>query len=1808
LLFLVPLSHATAVKLTTDHSEYAPSSSILISGVVLGDDWAEYVGASAIINLSGLETTTALNRTSDAVSFSASVTAPPTEGNHRYIVTVSKAGQATLVGHGVLKVRNIAAISLSKDQSEYFLGESVAITVAVRNSTGDPYSGFSLELRLFNSTGDAVYSEQASANANGTKIFSLSGLSAGDYTAVVNDVSSLKFSVSVFTASLLIADSSGNPSLLFRNGDAASLRVQVLKNNRPLASSEASSYQVSGSVTTPLSGYSNPAFSFRNGTFVADYNVSSGSGKYAVSATVNSNTTIRLYSAFYVNDYKVDVFPVYTSSSYSGSFASGENVILAARIINLSSGGYVENASLVVSVYDSDNKQVNLSYSALPPSEASDTYFQTNHLFSITIQPPSESGRYSLIVNVTVAGANSSGFGEFYISSLVINAYTVSADGSPKSVFSLDDTIRIKANAYNMNGTIAISSLKLVSLRDSQMREISVAPTYNLTTGIISFNAPRRGSWYTAEVLVNGASTGYASFLVHLYEVRAIVKKNGTSTVSGYYGWNYFGPNDDLQLEVYVYTTSSSESANTLVAISSPTVKGMAMSFSDSSPLIPRVRTIGTRGISAGTLQDAVPQQKSGMIQSFGVTPLTESNASSSASASVAVGYSGENLNEVQGVSVSVDKIVNGRTGEEIDVSRLENGTTDSSGRAIITVPKPQGSWQGGWYTIYLKAQKTVNGEVVSDYGTAWFQIKSFWVWAYPSGWKWYFATGETVNITVEVRGVSNYAGVSGVNVSVEDVYAYGSEDGYMSSSMRANYTSNPSQTNENGTAVLSILPQPSWRTGWYNLRVLARNGNGSDEGYTGFSVRVYDVWGYGMDSSNNYKWAFSRDDNISLQVFVREPGNWYSNAAGVNVSILKVYDTTTWPYKDVTSLVNLTGVKNITNSQGARLTIPAPLNGSWGIGNYYTVIQAVNGTDATLKDSGTAWFSVRAFDIVAVPIRNSTYSYVFGINENITYNITVCKAGSIRTSYVNNNWVVTACTPTNSTIDDVHITTWSNIRGSYEIPINLTGNGTPSTASRLMTISRSGYWEPGWYSVNFKVYDAQNPEVFQSEYVGYSVRMFDVYVQPAKDYFSRAENASFNVTICQPGGCDYYYTGSNWERKAQYYTDEVNLTAATVYGPGVYLSSFSTKAISGGIGTYNLSPSSSWAEGGYSVSFTAVSGSRTQDAWGWFNVKTFTATGYAANWQYSAADNVTILITSTDPSGAPVNLSDVDLGHITVNRWPEGGYSYESVSLANVSWVRTAQGRAQVTLVPSGVWSQGYHYVNIPVTYEGSTQMVWASFYAKLFEIYTRPDYPAGRWYFTPSDNISINVSVCNQGTYNWYSSSCDYYANNVTVEVTEIYTYDTSTWMSRVIPYSASFDLNGTGRLILPLSNLTSGSYNVYMKVSDKNNPSLSERGYAWFELKNFELYVELLTNSSTNYFLPSDNITFRVSACLPGTRYYYWDYNLSRSLVNCSAYPSPVTATLSSLRRYDYSSGRSGDVAVRNVSVNFNGTGIISVSREDLYNSTLLVGEYYSDIRAYDTSNPTVSERYSTWFYVKLFEVISFPNTQEGWYFLPSENFTLNVSACMPGTINYLWNSTKYRSDPYCTPYSGNVIASLVVEYMYDLSTWESTWVNASATFPSFSGSSLISLNPASLPHSADGKIRIGYYNYRLTIADAVNGNVSDTTWRSAYYRYFDASVSAYSTPSGSGAVNLTLYAWARNGTSIAVDVSSVEIKKYDYSSYQYAQISISNLSRIGDTLIVTPSSAWSPGYYNVYVNMSRTDDPSAIGRTSGGFSIQ
>ncbi len=394
-----------------------------------------------------------------------------------------------------------------------------------------------------------------------------------------------------------------------------------------------------------------------------------------------------------------------------------------------------------------------------------------------------------------------------------------------------------------------------------------------------------------------------------------------------------------------------------------------------------------------------------------------------------------------------------------------------------------------GFHYVKFWVNATVDGTPKMVMGDAWFDEKLYRIKAKPvfndnTNMFKVFGSNDNIELSVHVEDISGN-NVSTASIDVENV-----KFGMTGETISVTDSSTSVTTDSNGDATLSISPENSLKSGFYNVRIKMTTQDGVvDYGNGWFEVSNFIFY----PNSNSWEVGIDQPINFTLNAF---DSNF--DQKEVNVTLTKIISMGDWDMMTPPTMYNDTDVEIGTINGSGFYEHPGLSRG----GNFEFVFEA---TDGNSTEVGRAWVHTTAF----VAWVDSGWKYEFPTNGFINFTVEASD---------DKMWGSSSHNITNVTVEKVmQEGMWMTSYKTKSQMAGITTTEAGDSANEInVSINTSG-WGQGAYMMTLKVTDEEGSEVYT-------------------DFWFRLELASVSMTD------PMRITVSD----AQYYTNATSINATT--------------------------------------------------------------------------------------------------------------------------------------------------------------------------------------------------------------------------------------------------------------------------------------------------------------------------------------------------------------------------------------------------------------------------------------------------------------------------------------------------------------------------------------------------------------------------------------------------------------------------------------------------------------------------------------
>lgn len=639
---------------------------------------------------------------------------------------------------------------------------------------------------------------------------------------------------------------------------------------------------------------------------------------------------------------------------------------------------------------------------------------------------------------------------------------------------------------------------------------------------------------------------------------------------------------------------------------------------------------------------------------------------------------------------VTVTKILyHGKPGEwkwppsEYEYEDLTGGllpsTSVQEGSGNFTLSAPPDGWDSGFYSLVLEAVIIEGGNVTDrGYGTAWFDVRLWDVWATPIdpstySWKDKFQMEENITLFINIHPAGEWTdGVElegkPVRISIDKIQDYSSWPPQDMDPSR--YTQYPIQVNksasywgplsstEKSKYVLVIQPNEKWETGSYSVVLNVSGRNESEKGWGWFEVVSFYSTAKIVDEEGNQIWS-SRGIGpllLNLTATQKQVTTTIEEAIPVNATVKSI---SLWRWDQDAGLTELSypGDINLSSAQvNGSATINMSLEGDWPSGWYHgEIILESNGNTSRAR----IYFEIKPFGVYL------SYDYEIPSSSNFTAEIKIVEPSRWWWDELSDplyGWY---------NISSIREQKWWMWMGKEIPPERYSPHSFYTNAT--LEIAPDNEWEIGYHTLRMKIEDESGRWVerwLSFEAIPFKVSMsYPPVIGPADDL-------SISLTIRDVDGNEH---GANITGVYEWSWMDCGLVSSYSYTPDYIF----------GSGTLTISaPAEGWKMGYHSLTIEL---NKTLKERIWFSVKLFT--GWAHG--YSSKDEpVTLEIEVFESDG--VTPAKVNVTKVEYVNWAESSAYKETDFVVGDGSNRTIDGYGKITIPP--VKTDGWYSLRIQV------------------------------------------------------------------------------------------------------------------------------------------------------------------------------------------------------------------------------------------------------------------------------------------------------------------------------------------------------------------------------------------------------------------------------------------------------------------------------------------------------------------------------
>ncbi len=1520
----------------------------------------------------------------------------------------------------------------------------------------------------------------------------------------------------IFVASFLISFQILVSSAFAFSYSASTTDSHFAINDTVYANLTADTSMNSTNVSVYLVNASGVLFNFHNVTMNTSANFS-----MAINVTASGDYTLKTNYTFNNTYYETSVLlkvsnaSTFVISTDKSVYEPSGRVNFTVKATDRNDGG-VSGESITVKMLYQTNDSLITSTSGTTNAAGE---------FSGQLTAHATAGTYRLVVNDWLATK------VFDVSAFDIFAYSGDSNSNIKTTYGVNDTAFVFVDLFSVNKT-KYTNTESVSVNVTYPNGTSNFTSYTYTGSKLntSFVLPSNGTYIVEVQPASITRTIELTFKAQEYELRGSLESSTRGVT------NSFFQSEEVILFVKVYNVSSGEVLTSnftnglwdlkvrdsnLVTVSTPSnstskLDTNAYRFNFTAPNVSGLYYIKVKLNDTeysldftikGTLAEAIP-----VDQNYNFKNIFVGNKQTVRVITILSNVSGS----VNVTSISVMEVRN-LAGLNVKSSLTINTSTVTyrgvkAGLVEFTAPT-----DAGWYFIKTLANNNFAGE-------NWFLVKLYSICSQLANYKWFISSNETATLTLKVTEAKDIGFIESI-----------------AGNLSASNTSTGSFGNMYG---------------------------------------LHDCYG-------------------AAGTTVSGSSTTGNATANIQVSVSKILNTLTT--EDYTTKVSSLPSNTTDNNGQITLNITAPTNG-WETGSYvveFTLRDQNNNTD-----KGWGWFSVKNLYINIWPKQYSGYwKWYFSPTENFSLDVY-----SYNSSATWSYYALSQGTGDNCYVLDVFYqgdgAQW--FWPPKKIPVSnynwtCVNSSSPTNGRFNLNITPNTTFKTGYYMVRVKVNTTSGLSDTGEGWI--NVKAYNVYIrsQSANYYDSWykgiSETVNFTVEASFANstfyGC-YWSSCPNNQRVSQ--NINVTLKKITKYDqwqPVDYASSKYNATITNGTtvgvltvnttnGTVNVSlvprggtNNNTWEAGYYSIVIEVAGPEGTEAGNYWYEVKSFfvditpvnNATGTLYKSSFTSSQNITVNVTAASKPrwmsayNANISYFNATIVNAKLSYYSPGDFIMKSISVNYTPTV--VNGTTTITIVPQSALSGGNWY-NLEMTLRdenGNNQTGYASFQVKDFTVAAQTQ--NWRWEFNSTENISIQVLVCDSDKY-WCNTPNTYSGSAVNVSVSQL--YKTNAWpYTAVSGWSAgtgqaTSSNNGTANLnISQMSPLSSGYYTAEISARYADGTGSVQKSNVWFSIKAFTFNA----NPTKWEFTMSENVTILVTANKALT--------LSDASISCGYWPDYKTLTLNN------------NLAANTTSIAAGTTGIKLMP----LGTTWPNGYCYGTLTASDGSATTPAY---IGFNMKAFTLNAYPTK---YTFLKNQSVTVAVITDIGQSINISDISlSNYENWPDLTKLSLNNGFTINATNLTSNATINIT--PTSGTWPLF-----------------------GYYSGEITAKDSANSNIQQKGWISfqiaapiiAWGWTVDSRSNFLPVNTSLASRNLTFRLGLNKHNSVSgyydvgtnVQASLLKIESENCSSYPCTYTTITDYTAAANgtsnslgfaTVNVTRSTAWNYGGYRATFLLNNT----------------
>lgn len=1764
-LFSLLLFVESALALTftgfTDKFSYKINETINYTGVAdqnLTSNITVY-----LINASNTQfnfTSTVPNSTNFTIQFSASV---PRSGEY-FVKANFTFNNTYFESSSIVKISKAHSIVIATNKPAYSPGETINFTVRATDLNNIGVSDENLTVRLMHSTNGTVLSSKSSlTNSAGEYSSTFTAPSAtGTYRLTVNDwVATKLIDISTFDLVAFTGDMDGNIKTKFGVNDTVYIYMDLFDTNKTrYTGTEPIEVRVTyphgienGSVSHTFSG------SRLNMTFAANE-----SGTFNIKVTVAS-TAKSVILPVEVGKYEI-VGWLERNSTAATVFFPNERVNVLVKVFNVSTGEVIKTTGL------DEVFELNLLDSSFVNSSTLDngTTVDTKGIRTFNFTTPNTTGLYYVRVRLNQSKID--------LDMKVINtiATTSAADQSYnfKSVFvGNKQTIRILTTLSNATHQINVTSISVVSLKTSTGTDITSSVTFNTSivdykdskAGLVEFSSPSAAGLYFIKTLVNRNFAGETQFLIKLYT--ACAQLDG-------YRW-FISSTDDANLTVRVTEAKDISVVDSLAGNSSDSTNTETGNFSS---------IYGMHDCYAEYKNTASGSSTSGNnTDNIVVTVKKIVNTLTGEDATTKVANLPSNNTDNNGrVALRLQKPSGGWDGGNYVVElelRDKNNNTDKGFGSFqvksmwINVWPMQVSGRWRWYfsptenmsfnvnaynstaTWYYYGQGSGTGDNCTVMGVFYQGNGAEWFWP-PKTIPTSKYTWSCTNSSAPAKG--------SFNLTINHTAAF--DSGYYMVRVKVNTTSGVGDSGEGWFSIKA-----------YNVYARTTSNNYYDSWYRGVTDDV--TLDIDVTYANSTEWGCYWQ-KCSASELVKENLN-------ISAKLIK-YDGNPKDYptsKYNASFANNTAVVTTTSSLTTFLNgslVNVGVNTSKNVTYLMTTFSsgyiASNANISNITLSSAGWNASATISILKSSTINSATVAVTPYTSNLKINMSLNDTSSFlnttnngtggsyssNATFTNNlRTLLSTCTADSAGNCTAAFNVTLNSSGTVQLDTlqiyyNQIRNTTPSSNSSIMiTIPKNATINSAFVGINMTsgnvTANLSLSDVATLTNLGNSsfFNTSNLSTTPNNVSFGSSLTTALSLCTNSGGNCTLALNITLNETTTATLSNlriNYNTTQTTQNTSAWFINTTSGNANltfvpRGGVNN------NSWETGYYSAAITVDGPQGRETGTYWFEIRSFFAnlqpvkpTDFRqTTYSYGSNQNITINVSATNkPSWLGSSSYGVSLTNIPANitamklsYWDQSTYQMVQVPVRwepNASTVTNPTiNRTTTVNITAGSTLTAGNWYNLEVTLtdsSGNNQTGWTSFQIKDFTFSARTK--NWQYAFNNTENIHLDVAVCDGET--WYCNfgSNSYSGSAVTVTATKLMKSDSwpYTEVSGWTTNTSTLNSTNSGQgivTITPTSTLSGGYYSAELRATPSSGSTITTN--VWFKIESFRLSVNTLKWEHKM----SENVTLKITTSAAAT--------LSDAYISCGYWPDQTIYSKSG-----------GTLSANSTSLN-TGDNLIMLSPSGR--------NWVSGSCSGSVSVTSGGEIQTAWISFDM-KAFALQVNQPKYIYLKNESVVLKVSSDTGQYFN-ITNVTlevyNYGNGSYIPLRLGQHFAS-------------------NATGLSFKGNATINLNASAYGNWSFKE----YHNGRLTVVDSNNSAISQTA---VFYFYIRDVLYVNAWP----VINDTT-TWSSPNSSTETIAMNVYTYKYNSAKQEWWSYDITPNINVTVTSIEKESCAtWPCTYSNV-----------------------